>query len=633
MRTPLESDIAARFGVLPNFFRLTTDDPQITENLWKFAQFAYLDNPLPSLMKERLFVYLSLFCKVRYCIARHLGFLVGLGRPAGDPQCLPQSVKEVLPLLRRDLPSQSDWDRQLALCTGLGVVSLPPVPDSDQEKAIFACAAHVFLKTPDAPRALHALKCVFDAETLEYVKLLLAFIRTAHYWTEIHPELVLEDDINQLLATHEALASCVLATAVELPENVLERRVSEDLTSLRNLKERHLRLEQDYEVLDSEHHRTEDRLFEKEQDLHYFVALGTQIPWTADPHGKVLYVDPRWLALVGLSLEQAIGDQWLQVVHPDDEVDVRKAWAHSVSSAQPFDIEYRIRDVSGVYIWVCSRAVPRHNLDSRILKWYGTTENIEARKATESAILQSEKLAALGRLASSIAHEINNPLEAVTNLLYLSQTTDEPTKVKEFLREADKELRRVSMIAAQTLRFHKQSSRPAPITCEELIASSLSLYQGRISNSSVMVEIRVRANRPINCLEGDVRQALANFIRNSVDALSPQGGQLLLRGREGTHFASGQKGLVITIADTGPGIALGVMSHLFKPFFTTKGEDGNGLGLWISRDIIVRQQGQVTIKTSQNSKYHGTVVSLFLPFEPVRREAIGASQSLFAVAG
>ena len=100
-RSQLESGILERFGVLPNFFRLTTDDPKITENLWGFAQFAYLDNPLPSLLKERLFVYLSLFCEVRYCIARHLGFLVGLGRPAGDPQCLPQSVDEVLPLLRR----------------------------------------------------------------------------------------------------------------------------------------------------------------------------------------------------------------------------------------------------------------------------------------------------------------------------------------------------------------------------------------------------------------------------------------------------------------------------------------------------------------------------------------------------
>src|SRR5580693_10136096 len=118
MRTQLESRVAARFGVLPNFFRLTNDDPKITENLWGFAQFAYLDNPLPSLLKERLFVYLSLFCEVRYCIARHLGFLVGLGRPAGDPECLPQAVGEVLPLLQGVLPFNSDLDQHIALCEG-----------------------------------------------------------------------------------------------------------------------------------------------------------------------------------------------------------------------------------------------------------------------------------------------------------------------------------------------------------------------------------------------------------------------------------------------------------------------------------------------------------------------------------
>ena len=119
-KNDMESGILERFGVLPNFFRLTADNPRITENLWGFAQFAYLDNPLPSLLKERLFVYLSLFCEVRYCIARHLGFLVGLGRPAGDPECLPQSVNEVLPLLRGDLPFKSDLDRHIALCEGAG---------------------------------------------------------------------------------------------------------------------------------------------------------------------------------------------------------------------------------------------------------------------------------------------------------------------------------------------------------------------------------------------------------------------------------------------------------------------------------------------------------------------------------
>src|SRR5712675_2794512 len=103
MNPTLEAEVRQRFGVLPNFFRLASTEPQITINLWGFAKFAYLDNPLPSLFKERLFVYLSRFCEVRYCIARHVGFLAGLGYPAGDSSCLPQSVESVLPLLRRPL--------------------------------------------------------------------------------------------------------------------------------------------------------------------------------------------------------------------------------------------------------------------------------------------------------------------------------------------------------------------------------------------------------------------------------------------------------------------------------------------------------------------------------------------------
>jgi hypothetical protein len=100
VNTALEKEVRERFGVLPNFFRLAATEAQITANLWGFAKFAYLDNPLPSLFKERLFVYVSRFCEVRYCIARHLGFLVGLGRPAGDPSCIPQTVEATLPLLR-----------------------------------------------------------------------------------------------------------------------------------------------------------------------------------------------------------------------------------------------------------------------------------------------------------------------------------------------------------------------------------------------------------------------------------------------------------------------------------------------------------------------------------------------------
>src|SRR5471030_836657 len=136
MNTPLENEIAKRFGVLPNFFGLASSDPQITANLWGFAQFAYLDNPLPSLFKERLFVYLSRFCDVRYCIARHLGFLVGLGHPAGDSTCPPQTIEAVLPLLRYTLPHGDALSWLIATCKDLGSpITSYPAPDTPGERA------------------------------------------------------------------------------------------------------------------------------------------------------------------------------------------------------------------------------------------------------------------------------------------------------------------------------------------------------------------------------------------------------------------------------------------------------------------------------------------------------------------
>jgi len=203
--------VEERFGVLPNFFRLAPDTPEITEKLWGFAQAAYLDNPLPSIFKERLFVHLSRFCAVRYCIARHVGFLVGLGRPAGDPNVRTQSVTDVVNLLRRPFPRGQELQSRLSLCAACQapIVEMP-MPDTQMEDAIFVLAGHVFLKTSDYFLCLDALARLFGPTRLQYLLLFLAFVRAAHYWTETHPEIALEDDINKLLATHEALADCIL---------------------------------------------------------------------------------------------------------------------------------------------------------------------------------------------------------------------------------------------------------------------------------------------------------------------------------------------------------------------------------------------------------------------------------------
>ena len=250
------------------------------------------------------------------------------------------------------------------------------------------------------------------------------------------------------------------------------------------------------------------------------------------------------------------------------------------------------------------------------------TIEVTQQKRAELALIQAEKLAAVGRMASSIAHEINNPLESVTNLLYITRSHATDPEMIAMLDLADTELRRVSIIANQTLRFHKQASNPREITSDELFSTVLGLYEGRLRNSSVWVEKRKRTERPVACFEGDIRQVLNNLVANAIDAM-PTGGRLLLRSREGRDWTTLRKGLVLTVADTGFGMDAATQARIFEAFFTTKGINGTGLGLWISTGIMERHQGRLRMRSrritpdSPNGNHHGTVFNLFLPFEAV----------------
>jgi PAS domain S-box-containing protein len=223
----LQRRVNERFGVLPNFFRFSPETPEITEKLWRFAEAAYLDNPLPSVFKERLFVHLSRFCAVRYCIARHTGFLIGLGRPAGDKDARAESVVNVVKLLRRPIARGSELKSRLSFCAKCPAPLIEmPTADTQMEDGLFSLASHVFLQTADAPECLDALERLLGTVRLQYLLLFLAFVRAGHYWTKVHPEIQFEDDLKQLLATHEAQASCIIddpeASADKITESIVD---------------------------------------------------------------------------------------------------------------------------------------------------------------------------------------------------------------------------------------------------------------------------------------------------------------------------------------------------------------------------------------------------------------------------
>ena len=292
MSTPFENEVSNRFGVMPNFFLLATTDPEIAKNLWGFAKFAYLDNALPSLFKERLFVYLSRFCEIRYCIARHVGFLIGLGYPAGDSSCPPQTVESTLPLLRRSLPRGEDLFPFFTTCAAFeNPLSSFPEPESSGEQAIFACATHVFLQTPDAPAAREALKRALGPIYFEQLSLLLTFVRTGHYWTKLHPEIHFEDDVKQLLATHEALAECILKDP-EAQQDGLSQQVAAELSSLRRLRQQHQSMAQAYQDLSLDHQYAKHHLHESEENLRELVSVMPAAVYACDIDGIITYFNP-----------------------------------------------------------------------------------------------------------------------------------------------------------------------------------------------------------------------------------------------------------------------------------------------------------------------------------------------------
>jgi PAS domain S-box-containing protein len=244
---------------------------------------------------------------------------------------------------------------------------------------------------------------------------------------------------------------------------------------------------------------------------------------------------------------------------------------------------------------------------------------VTGQKQMQAALIQSEKLAIVGRLADSIAHEINNPLEAVTNLLYLAGFSEDLAEVKSFIQRSETELARVAVITSQTLRFHKQSDKARVVSGEELIAGILSVYHGRMINMQTKLELRHRAKIPVLCFDGEIRQVCSNLITNALDAMPVRGGRLAVRSRNGTDWRTGREGLILTVADQGGGISRSVLSKMFEPFFTTKEFRGTGLGLWISSEIVHRHNGALRVRSSQRAGRSGTVFSVFLPYEAAAR--------------
>jgi PAS domain S-box-containing protein len=339
-----------------------------------------------------------------------------------------------------------------------------------------------------------------------------------------------------------------------------------------------------------------------------------------DSHGRFVRMNQFFADMNGLSVGKHIGRRVTEIFEGPTGAIVEQGIRSVFDTSNPVrDLEVNIgepEEDGRVSTWLVN-IYPVGNA-SHGVRWVGAViVDTTGIKRSEDALRRTEKLAAVGRLSASIAHEINNPLEAITNLLYLLRRQDGmDEKALAFTEMAEHEVARMSEIVQQTLRFHRQSTRPADTNICEVLDSVLSLHRGKVRGLQVTVQRRYRGDVELFCFSGEMRQLFANLIGNALDAMPAQGGRMVLAVWHSQSWKEPSlKGVRIVVADTGSGMNAATMRRIFEPFFTTKESTGTGLGLWVSAEIIQKHHGTVRVRSrvAQNGQQSGTVFMVFLP--------------------
>ncbi len=361
------------------------------------------------------------------------------------------------------------------------------------------------------------------------------------------------------------------------------------------------------------------------------VSNGISVSNAQLPDMPLMYVNPSFELMSGYSLEEVEGKNCRFLQEDDRDQPGLTLIREAIKQKRQTTAVIRNYRRDGTCFWNELTLSPIFNRDGVMTHFVGIQMDVTERVNMESALRESEKLAAVGRLASTISHEINNPLEAMMNLLYLAQqlipVNEETREGLTFLQQADEELQRVKLITAQSLRFYKQSSGPEALLCSALVESVMDLYKSRLANYGIEPRLRQRSTQHIVGLASELRQVLNNLVSNAVDATKGGGGVLHLRTREATWWSREKRGVMITVADNGTGIPEEIRQKLFTAFFTTKGANGTGLGLWITRGIVNRHHGHLQIRSSAEPGRSYTVFTLFLPYQGASGTAPSAGVS------
>jgi PAS domain S-box-containing protein len=613
-------EVAERLGVLPNFFRSAEAAPGLIERLWDFAKSAYLDNPLPSLFKERLFVHLSRFCVIRYCIVRHTGFLLGLGRPAGDAAVEPETVNDVIGLLRRPVPASEAIEAAVGRLSARTIVEPIPAPDTEYEHDLFDVITVLFL-APLAPgHAREAVRIAIGETNLEFLLAFMAFIHAAHYWTETHGGLTYEADMLVLMERHPELRELLLDPAeAEQTRGAIER--TQVFAALRESEQRFQatvgELQQNLRVREAE-------AVELGRYRLLVNAVTDYAIYMLDPAGRIVSWNPGARRLKGYKEGEILGQHFSRFYVDEDRAAGLPALALATAAKDGrFEGEgWHVRK-DGSRFWANVIIDPIRNPAGELAGYTKITRDLTERRdaqlaleRTREVLFQSQKMEAVGQLTGGIAHDFNNLLMAIIGSLEIARRRATDASVIRLIDNALHGAERGSSLTQRMLTFARQQRLDfRPLDIVALIHGMAELLQRSLGPS-----VRVETNFPLGLpwVKTDPNQlemALLNLAVNARDAM-PQGGRVVIAARPEsvacahTRLQRGQY-VCLSLTDTGMGMDKDTLARAIDPFFTTKEiGKGTGLGLPMVHGLAEQSGGQLVLRSE---KGQGTTAELWLP--------------------
>jgi PAS domain S-box-containing protein len=352
------------------------------------------------------------------------------------------------------------------------------------------------------------------------------------------------------------------------------------------------------------------------QRLGLALTAGKMGVFEVAPVGKSVWWSPETYALFGVNAGEfrPARNAFAALIHPADRESFMQYWDENIAEFQPINHEFRILMPGGKVRWISCRGFPTYDNAGSAIHYSGLFLDITERREAEQALRKFEKLSAAARLSAAMAHEINNPLGAVGNLIYLAKhTAGLPKSAADQLALAEQELERVAHVVRQTLGFYRESSRAEAVDIPELIDSVLKIFSLRVTEKKIRLARNFGECAPVYAVRGEIRQVVSNLLVNAIEAVNEGGGISVV-----VQMAGAGKGraVEITVSDDGHGIVPENIEHIFEPFFTTKAGTGTGLGLWVAKEIVERHHGSIAVEAAEDqSEGRGTTFTVRLPAE------------------